>query len=559
MGQSAESLGLGQSKPGFQLGNLIKPVLQGVGTMVGGPMGGAMGSAVGEFFMPTGERNWAEVGTNLMQAGFSADGMNEDSFKRKGNFTDTEGVFGDPGKTIRGKQAFDLNASGMSNFATDPYLSGLMGGKDVNQARDAFNINNPASQIDSFYSSPMSQQNPYMNGGQQQYSAPNTQNSPITSPRMIDGIPERDFNDLQRQQLYRMGGKIEAEGGEFYVADDNQSPVSTGNGNISEVSEGMFKFGGPDHDKGGMEMNLGEGYIHTKRFLSHKLLGKKYKGKNNSEVAHNISKLIKKHEDVGNSSIDRFTTSRMTDAYNRDLETLEASAEEYKAMKGINSDGSKAAYGYETNALSPGDIPDIPDSVRFSKYVPSIVNMAARNPDDLRLERLTREYESTDYSGMLDNYLTSINRNTNNTRKSINDTGITGGRKLAALTSVGAMGENAKGSAVNQIGMMESKDVAAKNAYMTARDSFNAQVSTKELLLNLQQEGATADQRAKGVQQFSTATQSDFWDPLVFAATGTPNYNPGGEFKKQTYANGGETREADYYLSTFYRNILNKR
>jgi len=117
-------------------------------------------------------------------------------------------------------------------------------------------------------------------------------------------------------------------------------------------------------------MGVGEGYIHSKRFLSDPALGKKYNAKNNAQVAENIAKLKKKLEAFGNSKEDVNTKALKMAEYDKDLIALEDSGEQYKQMKGIDSAGNKIAkHGmytkYENGGIPINPPEEQPDYLKY--------------------------------------------------------------------------------------------------------------------------------------------------------------------------------------------------
>ena len=161
---------------------------------------------------------------------------------------------------------------------------------------------------------------------------------------------------------------------------------------------------------------------------------------------------------------------------------------------------------------------------------------------------------------MLDRYLRSIETDERNLLKEVSQSGLTGARKIAALTSASAKGDEEKGKATSYVEGLKLKDKGLENQYNLGMDKLTSQLDLQELMLNLQQEGATAKQKAKGAEQFFTTMQNQFWDPLKFQATGTQHFKPGGQqTNPYTYRNGGRTRGSQNYLNSFYSNILNNK
>ncbi len=378
---------------------------------------------------------------------------------------------------------------------------------------------------------------------------------------------------------HAMGGRIEAEGGEFYVSDDGIDPVSLGRGNLKEMSDGMFKIGGPSHANDGVDMGVGEGYIHSKRFLSDADLGKKYNAKSNAQVAENIAKLKKKLEAFGNAKEDVNTKALKMAEYDKDLIALEDSGEQYKQMKGIDSAGNKiAAYGgrympYNQGGDTPMDfskyLPEggIPKSVQLAKYIPALTNLFAPTPDPIRVDRPVNKMEKMDFNPLLDRYLKSIGDSESNLIREIGQSGVTGGRGLASKIAVGAKSDKQRGKAYENISQLALRDKSMMDRLGFGYDKLDSQLGLQELKLNLGQEAATAAQKAKGLQQFGTNLQTDFWDPIKFSATGTTNFDQMG-LQKQVYeylnqlnstpkvrAMGGPTS----YIDSYYTNILNER
>ena len=479
-------------------------------------------------------------------------------------------------------------------------------------------------------------------------------------------------------QGFAMGGRIEAEGGEFYVSDDGIDPVSLGRGNLKEMSDGMFKIGGPSHSSGGVDMSVGEGYIHSKRFLSDPALGKKYNAKNNAQVAENIAKLKKKLEAFGNAKEDVNTKALKMAELDNDLITLEKSGEQYKQMKGIDSAGNKiAAYGmsmgdkkkrknrateydyqswttatpsdttfvgnssdyslamkkanflarqyadqfgftpnfsdpvmtqgqdgkynyyitkersaedpamsgmayggrympYNDGGDTPPEIPTdfskylpeggIPKSVQYAKYIPAIANLFAPKSDPIVVDRPVNKMERMDFNPLLERYLKSIGDSEANLMREIGQSGVTGGRGLASKIAVGAKSDRQRGKAYENISQLALRDKSMMDRLGFGYDKLDSQLGLQELKFNLAQEQMDAAQKAKGLQQFSTNLQTDFWDPIKFSATGTTNFDQMG-LQRQVYdylsqlntpsvsAMGGPTS----YIDSYYTNILNER
>ena len=643
-GKSAEDLGVGTPNPGFQIGNIMQPLLGIASTaLTGNP---ALGMGIGELFKPVEEQNLASAALNI--AGSMPDGAFEASAETK---------------ALKEQKLKEANLA-LNAHAVGPYESHAMGGDSR--------------------------------------------------------------------------GRIEAEGGEFFISDDGNAPISVGAGELTEVADDMYKLGGPSHAAGGMPIEAPEGYVHTKRFLSNKDLGKKYKAKNDAQVAENIAKEKAKLEAFGNSKEDIETKVRMQQQLDKELMALRDSAEQYKAMKGIDSEGkaiakygkyiskykngglwanihakrkriaagsgevmrkpgskgaptekalkrSQAAYGgmiskytYGGNnnriigdpimpgmnfqsdntrmqsplldemymqqmldaqpgretpfnvedILNPGantylestrtDAPrkyyyppteiknpemlqtpegraaagmayggympkyanggdsgqldrqdyfklweeyeDDYNKLKFSQYGPAMINLLAGTPDEITIDKPVKEYEKTDFNPMLDRYLKSIEADERNLLREVSQSGLTGARKIAALTSASAKGDQEKGKATSYVEGLKLKDKGLENQYNLSIDKLTSQLDLQELMLNLQQEGQTAKQRAKGYEQVFTTRQNQFWDPLKFQATGTPHFNPGGQQRSPyTYMNGGRTRNSQNYLNSFYSNLLNNK
>ena len=246
-------------------------------------------------------------------------------------------------------------------------------------------------------------------------------------------------------------------------------------------------------------------------------------------------------------------------------------------MKGIDSAGNKiAAYGRympprfdEGGDTSPTDfsrfLPTdeegnirIPSSVRLGRYLPALTNLMAPAPADVDFSQFMPDskYERTDFNPMLDRYLRSIEADESNVLNQIRRSGLTGGRKISALMSASAKGDKEKGKAFSYIGGLDARDKAQESRFNLGMDRLKSQLGMREYLTNLQQQETTAQQKAKGIQQFGMGLQRDFFDPITFAATGTPNYNQMGQQRiPYTYNMGGTTS----YIDSYYTNILNER
>jgi hypothetical protein len=201
------------------------------------------------------------------------------------------------------------------------------------------------------------------------------------------------------------------------------------------------------------------------------------------------------------------------------------------------------------------------NKLKFSQYGPAMINLLAGTPDEIAIDKPVKEYEKTDFNPMLDRYLRSIETDERNLLKEVSQSGLTGARKIAALTSASAKGDEEKGKATSYVEGLKLKDKGLENQYNLGMDKLTSQLDLQELMLNLQQEGQTAKQKAKGAEQVFTAMQNQFWDPLKFQATGTQHFNPGGQqTNPYTYMkNGGRTRGSQNYLNSFYSNILNNK
>ena len=206
----------------------------------------------------------------------------------------------------------------------------------------------------------------------------------------------------------------------------------------------------------------------------------------------------------------------------------------------------------------------IPKSVQYAKYIPAIANLFAPKTDPIRVDRQVNKMEKMDFNPLLERYLKSIGDSESNLMREIGQSGVTGGRGLASKIAVGAKSDRQRGKAYENISQLALRDKSMMDRLGFGYDKLDSQLGLQELKLNLAQEQMDAAQKAKGLQQFSTNIQTDFWDPIKFSATGTTNFDQMGlqrkiyDYLNQTTAGramGGPTS----YIDSYYTNILNER
>ena len=249
---------------------------------------------------------------------------------------------------------------------------------------------------------------------------------------------------------------------------------------------------------------------------------------------------------------------------------------QYKA-KGVD-DRAYGGYGVKPRFNEGGDTPPtdfskylpeggIPKSVQYAKYIPAIANLFAPKTDPVVVDRPVNKMERMDFNPLLERYLKSIGDSEANLIREIGQSGVTGGRGLASKIAVGAKSDRQRGKAYENISQLALRDKSMMDRLGFGYDKLDSQLGLQELRLNLAQEQMDASQKAKGIQQFATNVQSDFYDPITFAATGTTNFNQMG-LQRQVYdylnqlnstptvtAMGGPTS----YIDSYYTNILNER